>query len=325
MGAYLPVLIGTAVDRADDLDTAATAGAVVAALGRLGFRSECVTVGLDLSQLAGLASRRPAAVFNLVESIDGDAGLAHLPCPVLDHLGLAYTGAPTAAYIESSSKLLTKARLAAAGIATPAWWLDGREVPAATTVIVKSVQEHGSLGLDAGSVVPGRAAAAEIAARQLRFGGRFFAEAFVAGREFNIALLESDGRPGVLPIAEMRFAGFAGDRPRIMDYSAKWDPADPAYRQSGASFGVEGEEPDLAASLTEIALHCWAAFGLRGYARVDIRLSDSGDPLVLEVNANPCLAPDAGFFLALARTGRGYDEMIADILSAAGPAPEGRC
>lgn len=322
MTSFVPVLIGTLVDREDELDTVQTANAVVDALRRLGHRSQCVTVGLDLSTLAGLVPDRPLAVFNLVESIAGDAGLGHLACPVLDHLGLAYTGAPTAAYIETGSKLLTKVRLAAEGIATPRWWLDGDAVPPDATVIVKSVQEHGSLGMDADSVVAGPAAAGQIAMRQRRFGGRFFAEEFAGGREFNIAILEIDGRPTVLPIAEMQFAGFAGARPRIMDYAAKWDGSDPAYRQSGAVFGLEAAEAELAAELAAMALRCWSAFGLAGYARVDIRLSAGGRPLVLEVNANPCLAQEAGFALALARTGRGYDRMIADIVAAARSGPK---
>ena len=44
---------------------------------------------------------------------------------------------------------------------------------------------------------------------------------------------------------------------------------------------------------------CWNLFGLRGYARVDFRLDHQGQPWVLEVNANPCLSPNAGFAAAL--------------------------
>ena len=67
--------------------------------------------------------------------------------------------------------------------------------------IVKSALEDASLGLDDGAwlrvaeVLP---RAAECAAR---FGGDWFAERYIDGREFNIAVL--DGR--VLPMAEMRF------------------------------------------------------------------------------------------------------------------------
>jgi|GEM_PF-3737873 len=51
------------------------------------------------------------------------------------------------------------------------------------------------------------------------------------------------------------------------------------------------------------ALACWKVFGLRGYGRIDFRIDHDGRPWILEVNANPCLSPDAGFAAALNRAG----------------------
>ena len=47
--------------------------------------------------------------------------------------------------------------------------------------------------------------------------------------------------------------------------------------------------------LEETACRCWKIFGLRGYARVDFRVDAAHRPWVLEINANPCISPDAGF------------------------------
>ncbi len=80
-----------------------------------------------------------------------------------------------------------------------------------------------------------------------------------------------------------------------------------------------GEDASLAGRLIDLALRCWVAFELRGYARVDFRVDSAGAPWILEVNANPCLAPDAGFAAALAEAGISFDQAVQSILDDALP------
>lgn len=65
----------------------------------------------------------------------------------------------------------------------------------------------------------------------------------------------------------------------------------------------------------------WDLFGLSGYARVDFRVDAAGAPWVLEVNTNPCLAPDAGFAAAAAQAGITYDALVAHLLAVARARP----
>ena len=90
-------------------------------------------------------------------------------------------------------------------------------------------------------------------------------------------------------------------KPRLVGYRAKWDESFVRVSQHGASLrGRARRSRVLCAALRAIASRCWDIFGLRGYARVDFRVDADGRPWVLEVNANPCLSPDAGFAAALA-------------------------
>jgi len=50
-------------------------------------------------------------------------------------------------------------------------------------------------------------------------------------------------------------------------------------------------------------LQTWDLFGLKGYARIDLRVDENGNPWILEINANPCLSPDAGFYAATQKAG----------------------
>ncbi|MGF1620757.1 MAG: hypothetical protein ACFCUR_09095 [Rhodomicrobiaceae bacterium] len=317
---YIPLVHGAIPGRADEQDTIDTAQHIAECLRRLGHDCDIVPVDRSLTALTGLVQRQIAVVFNLVEALDGDDALAVNAFEALDRLGLRYTGASAEAYARSGSKIAAKGRLREAGIPTPDYWPRGMDIPADVRVIIKSVDEHGSLGIDAGSIVTGAEAAAEIRAREARFGGTFFAEEYMEGREFNAALLQGADGVRLLPVQEIDFSDLPGDAPPIVDYAAKWDPSSAVYHTTPRRFGIERTDPALAAELARLARAAWDAFELTGYARVDFRVSRSGTPTVLEVNANPCLAPDAGFAAASAEAGLAYDEVIDTIVRAALPA-----
>jgi D-alanine-D-alanine ligase len=311
---FVAVIHAAAEDRPDEIDTIVAARAVTSALKRLGFATRIVALGPDLAELERLRPLRPLAVFNLVDAVNGDARLAPSVPARLDALGLRYTGAGTSAWLDTLSKIGTKLKLIHAGLPTPEWSADGTGLRMQERVIVKPVWEHGSLGLDESSVMRGAEAAEAITARNSRWGTDHFAERFIEGREFNLALLVGTSGVEVLPIAEIVFEGFEGREAKIVGYDAKWAPNSEAYIGTPRHFGVERESPELAARLKQLALSCWSLFGLSGYARVDFRVDEDGRPFILEVNMNPCLSPDAGFAASASQAGLGYDAMVGRLL-----------
>lgn len=302
--------------RPDEQDTLRQAGEAARSLARLGYAVETLALSLDLGPLARLAGE-DTIVFNLVEALDGNGRLQNLPLAVLEHLGVAFTGAGSAAMAVTTDKVLAKRLLACAGLPVPetadvAAGIDPRQL-----YIVKSLTEDASFGLDAGSVVAGAAVAAEIASRRARFGGAWFAERYIEGREFNISVIEDEtGAPRVLPVAEIVFVGDGSERPRIVDYAAKWDPASEGYNNTPRRFVGRDDEPALVAELERLTKAAWTALGLGGYARVDFRVDTDGRCYILEANANPCLSSDAGFAAAVAQAGMSFDEAIAMIVAA---------
>lgn len=307
--------------RPDEQDTLLQAAAVEAALRRNGHAASCAAFPPDLKKAEQLVRGAGAeVVFNLVESVWGKGQYAAFAAQILSDVGVPFTGSTAATIAASSDKLLAKRLMTGAGLPTPLWseppaW---RGLEGGGRWIVKAADEDASLGLDDDAVVTGPEAAdrrAHLCAA--RFGGRWFAERYVEGREFNVAVLARGGDPLVLPIGEMRFLQWDEDRPRILGYAAKWDTEDEDFRRTKRVFDWYEREPDLRKSLEHLAKACWALFRCRGYARIDIRLDAEHRPFILEVNANPCLEPDAGFAAAARQGGISYDELVAHVLAAA--------
>jgi D-alanine-D-alanine ligase len=63
------------------------------------------------------------------------------------------------------------------------------------------------------------------------------------------------------------------------------------------------------------SLGCWHVFGLKGYARVDMRVDKNDSPFVIEVNANPCMSPDSGLVAATIAAGIPFTDILTRILS----------
>jgi D-alanine-D-alanine ligase len=313
---FIPVLHAATESRPDEIDTIVAAKTVAEALARLGFATEIIALAPNLRGIDTLPARRPLLVFNLADAVGGNCRLAPMVPARLDALKLPYTGAGTSAWLDTLSKVGTKLKLAHAGLPTPDWSEDGKDLAPEARVIVKPIWEHGSLGIDPASVVLGQDAARVILERTLRWNTEHFAEAYIEGREFAAAMMESPHGVEVLPIRETIYQGFAEGEPLITDYDAKWTPESPAYAGTPRRFGIEQEEPALAAELTRLALASWQLFGLSGYARVDFRLDETGAPFILEVNMNPCLSADAGFAASAFEVGLSYDELIGRIVEA---------
>lgn len=302
----------------DDQDVLVQARGFADHLGAQGWSTGVATLGLDLGETARrLREIGPELVVNLVETVDGRDGLQYLGPALLDHLGLPYTGSPTHAVFLSAQKLEAKKVLRSAGIDTPAW-VPLRDVPRVGPPgeppwIVKPSAEHASRGIDDASVISDRAV---LLARSRAAGaGGWFVERFIEGRELAVSLLAGEAGVDVLPPAEIDFSRYPPGKPRIVGYAAKWETGSFEYEASPRTFALAKDDARLVDDLARVALRCWEVCGLEGYARVDFRVDTLGRPWVLEVNANPCLSPDAGFAAAAENAGLTLETVLARIIT----------
>lgn len=320
-------------DGPDARDVLVQAQTISASLSRLGHVVTLHSCSLNLDAVrTEMLAVKPDLVFNLVEDLGGHGRLIHLFASLLDALAIPYTGSAAEVLFLSSHKTMAKEIMARAGLPTPRWigpWplashagaVSGNYQGPEKKWIIKSLWEHASLGLDGDSIVV--ADSSEILERRMRksctkLGGACFAEEYIEGREFNLSILAQGAEMKILPPAEIVFANYSPEKIRIVDYQAKWQEDSFAYQNTIRRFDFDNDERELLIALTELALRCAQVFGIRGYARVDFRVDSSGNPFILEVNANPCLSPDAGFAAAAGRAGLDFDGVVAGIFAASG-------
>ena len=321
----------SAADDASEQDVLVQREAVCAALRQLGYSVTIVDCTLQLQELREqLLQQRPAAVFNLVESLAGTDRLMPLLPLLTEALGVPCTGSGSRAMLLTSDKLTAKRQLQQAGLPTPCWLESAAgsvqltaksEFVPGQQMIFKAVHEHASFGLfdDCVQVCASREQAHErLQGLADKLGRPMFAERYIAGREVNVSLLETPAGPVCLPVAEIEFVNFAADQPRIVGYAAKWSEDSAEYQQTPRRFLAAETEAALLTSVRQLAVDSWHLFQLRGYARVDFRIDSTGQPWILEVNVNPCLSPDAGFAAALEQANLPFVTAIQHILHAAG-------
>ena len=308
---------------ADEQDVLTQVEAVSSALRTMGHSAVALPFSLDLPSLSQrLRLESCDFVFNLVETGGGQGRLIHLAPAFLDFLNLPYSGAGTEATFLTSNKLAAKRFLSANRLRTPAWVSLGDSsikgaFPMGSPFIVKSIWEHASIGLEEDSIVRPEdlnGLRDDIRKRLGQIGAAGFAEQYIDGREFNLAILAGSEGPDVLPPAEIEFIGYEDNRYRIVGYRAKWDDKAFEYHHTPRRFDFGQKDRPLLLSLKRMALRCWKLFDLRGYARVDFRVDREGIPWVLEINSNPCLSPDSGFTAATVRAGLCYEDVIGRIM-----------
>ncbi|MFN2148797.1 MAG: ATP-grasp domain-containing protein [Anaerolineales bacterium] len=254
-------------------------------------------------------------IFNLYEGQVGRTGDEVAAARYLQERGFIHTGAPYAALARTCNKWTTKKIVAAAGLPTPAYviirkpeeWQGQLSAP----LIVKPIAEEGSIGITQSSLArTAQDVRPLIEASLAKYRQALIVEEFVTGREINAALW-GNHTPQLLPIAEIAFTWTDDPLQQFVTYASKWISDSPEYTGTPGICPARLSARDRKA-IERVATGAWRELRLSGYARVDIRLRD-GIPYILEVNGNPDLAPDAGFFRSAAAAGFNWEGMIQHI------------
>jgi D-alanine-D-alanine ligase len=285
-----------------------TVDAVTASLSAEGNAVVQIPVQPDARWVDKLRRARVDFVFNLCESIDGVAALEPAVISVLELLGLPFSGSSSWTTSLCLRKHVVNAALDRAGLPVPKFAVvrAGSSIPSVGfPAICKPAAEDASIGVEQRSVVRTSRALAERVGSMLERWDEVIVQRYVEGREVNVGILGDS----VLPIAEIDFGRMPKGMWRIVTYKSKWE--DGSEEDLGSAPRCPARLPaTVAAQLRKIAIASWRIVGGAGYGRVDLRIDERGRPWILEVNANPDIAPDAGLARMARVAGIDYGALV---------------
>jgi D-alanine-D-alanine ligase len=249
--------------------------------------------------------------FNMCEGIDGIAALESAVISVLELFKIPFTGASSYSTAVCLRKHVINGLLEKSGLPIPRFACIRRGDPLVSVgfpAIVKPAAEDASLGVEQRSVVRNMRQLAERVEVMLGGWEEVLVQRYIDGREVNVGILGDQ----VLPIAEIDFGKMPAGRWRIVTYQSKWHPG--SVDDMGGVPRCPAKLPVKVANETRrVALKAWQIAGGFGYGRVDMRIDANGQPWILEVNANPDIAPDAGLARMAKVVGIEYAALIRNI------------
>ena len=137
-----------------------------------------------------------------------------------------------------------------------------------------------------------------------KFDDKLLIEKFVSGRELTIGILGDQA----LPILEIIPKG------GFYDFNIKYPFLNPQAGASAQHVCPAKIDNALTKKIQELALAAFRALGLVVYARVDVLLSDSGEPFVLEANTIPGMTEASLLPEGAAAAGISYPELCLRII-----------
>jgi D-alanine-D-alanine ligase len=294
---------------------------VAAALKASGHEVAMIGLCDDLRELLDkLDEHRPDLVFNLCERFAENDAYEMNVTAVLEMLGQPFTGTGPQGMAMRQDKVLTKKLLQFHGVPYPNYAIfDKHNIEFAGKMhfplFVKPLKGDTSLGIEGSSLVTEYSKMVErIDFIHTQLKEQALVEEYIEGREFYVGILGND-QAEALPVMELDFSGLPAGTPRVFARNYK-DETSPDYKFVNVEVATD-LNPETRARITAAGKEAAYALKVRDYARVDIRLSPTGIPVVVEVNANPYLERTSTFALAALQSGLGFNTLISRIVETA--------
>jgi len=294
---------------------------VVSTLTAMGHEVQPLAVHDDLREIRRLVTEwKPHIAFNLLEGFDDIVIFDQNVVSHLELLKLPYTGCNPRGLLLARDKSLSKKLLHYHRIPVPESevFRIGRPIRRPKwlpfPLIVKSLTQEASIGISQASVVDTDEKLAErVQFIHEKIGTAALVEQYIEGRELYVGILGNQNLQA-LPVWELFFTNMPEGAKRIATDRVKWSVK--YQKKYGIDSGVAKDLPEgKAESIQHLCKRAFRALELSGYARIDLRLDDSGNVWVLEANPNPQIARGEDFAASAEKIGLSYETVLQRILN----------
>jgi D-alanine-D-alanine ligase len=293
---------------------------VISTLRKIGHEVYPVGVYNSLGVIGnGLLEHKPHIAFNLLEEFHGYPLYDQHVVSYLELMKQPYTGCNPRGLTISHDKALAKMVLAYHRIHVPAFAVFHmnrvvkRSKRLKFPLLVKSISEEGSVGIARASIVSDDeklAERVEFIHRQTKTHA--IAEQYIAGREIYVSVIGNQRLQTYTPW-ELVIEKLPEGAPNIATSKLKWDPA---YQEK---VGVVTKAAELDKKMIEkierLSKKIYRTLFLSGYARLDYRVTDTGDIYLLEANPNPQIADQEDFADSAKHCGVDYEGLLQKIMA----------
>jgi len=295
---------------------------VITTLGELGH--EVLGIGMrdDFAELRqAVREFEPHIVFNLLTHFHEAGIYDSAVVGWLELHKLAYTGCNPRGLLVANDKALAKKVLSYHRIRAPRFFSvpRGKRVGRQAAklefpLIVKSRSEHASTGISQASLVHDLEKLEErVEFVHRNVGTAALCEEYIEGRELTIGVLGNQ-RLETGPVWELVMPNLPESAPNIVTSRVKWNLK--YQKEIGLkSAPASNLSDEKAREIDRLARRIYRAFGLSGYARIDIRMDAQERIWILEANPNPDLCFGEDLAESFERRGYGYGKLIQKILS----------
>jgi D-alanine-D-alanine ligase len=288
-----------------------------------GMQHEVQTLGVhdDLGEIRRLATEwKPHIAFNLLEGFDDITIFDQNVVSHLELLRLSYTGCNPRGMLLARDKSLSKKLLAYHRIPIPEFevFRIGRPIRRSKRLtfplMVKSLTQEASIGISQASVVDSDEKLKERVTfihESIRTSA--IVEQYIEGRELYVGILGNQLLQA-LPVWELFFTNMPDGAKRIATDRVKWSVK--YQKKYGIDSGAARDVPDVKSEqLQHLCKRAYRALELSGYARIDLRLDDAGNPWVIEANPNPQIARGEDFAASAEKAGLNYETVLQRIIN----------
>lgn len=296
---------------------------VIGALKQLGHEVRTLGIWDEASPIIDeIKANPPDVVFNLTEHFNEVSAYDRNVAGLLEMIGVPYTGSSPTGLTLCKNKGMAKELLAyhKIRVANFAIYSPGATIKRPSRLkfplFIKPAEDEASYGISLDSFVENDDSFEErIRFIHERMNQPALAEEFIEGREIYVSLLGNDSLR-VFPFREVIFTQVPDDQPKFSTFKAKWDDA---YRKR---WGIQNvfAEPFPNGTNQRIAKICKAvyrALRIRGYGRIDLRVTPAGEIVVLEANPNPNLDRDDEFAQSASKAGVSFPRLVQRIVKLA--------